>query len=179
MNEEAAQRQRGTAEVAKFEGRAIMVPQISVMPILVVDDFETMAKAVAGLLRKLGFMSVDIALNGSNALKNLRRKSYDLVISDWNMEPMSGYDLLREIRADSHLASIPVILITGEARAQNVLAARAAGVNGYIIKPFNAERLKQVIDSVMFEMSVHHEADALVLDPDAGPLQPAMRRLLV
>lgn len=147
------------------------VPQIS-MPILVVDDFETMAKAVAGLLRKLGFTSVDIALNGGAALQKLRKKSYDLVISDWNMVPMNGYELLVQIRSDSKLATIPVILITGEARAQNVLAARAAGVNGYIIKPFNAERLKQVIDSVWFEMSLHHDADSAVLDRTTGPQLP-------
>lgn len=155
-----------------------MMPQISTMPILVVDDFETMAKAVAGLLRKLGFMSVDIALNGDEALKKMRKKSYDLVISDWNMVPMNGYELLVQIRADADLASIPVILITGENRVQNVLAARAAGVNGYIIKPFNAERLQRVIDSVWFEMSVRHEEESVILDRAAGPHLPVRRHLV-
>jgi two-component system, chemotaxis family, chemotaxis protein CheY len=118
------------------------------MPILLVDDFETMISIVRSMLRQLGFPQVDAELDARIALRRLRKKQYGLVISDWNMAPMSGYDLLKEVRADPNLASIPFILITGSCSAEAVLAAKAAGVSDYIIKPFTAETLQRKLRAV-------------------------------
>jgi two-component system chemotaxis response regulator CheY len=117
--------------------------------ILVVDDYATMRRIVANLLRQLGFTSVDEATDGSDALAKLRTgKEYGLIISDWNMEPMTGYELLKEVRADARLSAMPFIMITAESKTENVIAAKKAGVNNYIVKPFNAETLKGKIASV-------------------------------
>ena len=118
------------------------------MPILVVDDFETMTSIVRSMLRQLGFPYVHAALDGKTALRELRKKRYALVISDWHMASMSGYDLLKEVRADPDLASIPFILVTGSCTAEAVLAAKAAGVNDYIIKPFTVETLRRKLMAV-------------------------------
>ena len=102
----------------------------------------------ADRLKQLGFEHIDDASDGSEALAKMRTKKYGLVISDWNMEPMTGYDLLKEVRADPNLATTPFIMITAESKTENVIAAKKAGVNNYIVKPFNAATLKTKIEAV-------------------------------
>jgi len=118
------------------------------MPILVVDDYQTMIRIIRNLLKQLGFDDVDDAADGSAALGKLKEKKYGLVISDWNMEPMTGYELLKEVRADDQLRTTPFIMVTAESKTENVIAAKKAGVNNYIVKPFNAQTLKSKIDAV-------------------------------
>src|SRR6185503_7684005 len=118
------------------------------MAILIVDDYKTMLRIIRNLLKQLGFENVDEAVDGSSALKSLRDKDYGLVISDWNMEPMTGLQLLREVRADGKLKHIPFIMVTAESKTENVIAAKEAGVTNYIVKPFNAETLKQKLVTV-------------------------------
>ncbi|MCF3932453.1 response regulator [Acuticoccus sp. M5D2P5] len=118
------------------------------MPVLVVDDYKTMIRIIKNLLRQIGFQDVDDAADGGEALEKLRAKTYGLVISDWNMEPMTGYELLKQVRADPALAELPFIMVTAEAKSENVVAAKKAGVNNYIVKPFNAQTLKGKIESV-------------------------------
>ena len=119
------------------------------MPILVVDDYNTMIRIIRNLLRQLGFVDIDDAPDGSAALHKMQHKKYALVISDWNMEPMTGIQLLREVRADSKLKNLPFIMITAESKTENVVAAKEAGVNNYIVKPFNAATLKTKLSSVL------------------------------
>jgi two-component system chemotaxis response regulator CheY len=119
------------------------------MNILIVDDYKTMLRIIRNLLKQLGFNNVDEATDGSMALQKLRDKDYGLVISDWNMEPMTGIQLLREVRADSKLRALPFIMITAESKTENVVAAKEAGVNNYIVKPFNAATLKTKLSSVL------------------------------
>jgi two-component system chemotaxis response regulator CheY len=121
------------------------------MKILVVDDYKTMLKIIRNLLRQLEFRNVDDATDGSMALQKLRVGDFDLVISDWNMEPMTGIELLREVRADENLKSLPFIMITAESKTENIVAAKEAGVSNYIVKPFNAEVLKSKLVSVLGE----------------------------
>ena len=121
------------------------------MSILIVDDYKTMLRIIRNLLKQLGFNAVDEAADGSAALSKMRTKNYGLVISDWNMEPMTGYQLLKEVRADDTLKSTPFIMITAESKTDNVVAAKKAGVNNYIVKPFNAATLKTKISSVLGE----------------------------
>ncbi|MBZ8131767.1 chemotaxis response regulator CheY [Afifella sp. IM 167] len=118
------------------------------MPILVVDDYKTMVRIIRNLLKQLGFEDVDDASDGTEALSKLRERAYGLVISDWNMEPMTGYDLLKEVRADGSFSDIPFIMVTAEAKSENVVAAKKAGVSNYIVKPFNAQTLKGKIEAV-------------------------------
>lgn len=118
------------------------------VPVLVVDDYKTMIRIIRNLLKQLGFVHVDEASDGSSALGMMREKQYGLVISDWNMEPMTGYELLREVRADDRLSRTPFIMVTAESKTDNVFAAKKAGVNNYIVKPFNAATLKAKIDAV-------------------------------
>lgn len=118
------------------------------MPILIVDDYKTMLRIIRNLLKQLGFDNVDEATDGSTALQRLRDKSYGLVISDWNMEPMTGLQLLKEVRADGRLKHIPFVMVTAESKTENVVAAKEAGVTNYIVKPFNAETLKQKLVAV-------------------------------
>jgi two-component system chemotaxis response regulator CheY len=118
------------------------------MPILVVDDYNTMVRIIRNLLRQLGFTDVDDAADGSAALAKMNGKQYGLVISDWNMEPMTGYELLKQVRANPQTAGTPFIMITAESKTENVVAAKQAGANNYIIKPFNAETLKHKIEAV-------------------------------
>ena len=118
------------------------------MPILVVDDYNTMIRIIRNLLRQLGFEDVDDASDGSAALAKMRGKRYGLVISDWNMEPMTGYELLQQVRSDPSLHGTPFIMVTAESKTENVIAAKQAGVNNYIVKPFNADTLKSKIDAV-------------------------------
>ncbi len=119
------------------------------MPILIVDDYKTMLRIIRNLLKQLGFDNVDEAMDGSAALRMLRDKPYKLVISDWNMEPMSGMQLLQEVRADTGLKSMPFIMITAESKTENVIAAKEAGVSNYIVKPFNAATLKTKLQAVI------------------------------
>ena len=118
------------------------------MPILVVDDYHTMVRIIRNLLKQLGFENVDDACDGASALQKLRGKKYGLVISDWNMEPMTGYDLLREVRGDPALGKTPFIMVTAESKTENVIAAKKAGVDNYIVKPFNAQTLQHKIQAV-------------------------------
>jgi len=118
------------------------------MPILLVDDYNTMVRIIRNLLMQVGFEHVDHASDGACALQRLRDKRYSLVISDWNMEPMSGYDLLCDMRADPRLAEVPFIMITAQSNPEHVMAARQAGANNFIVKPFNAQTLKATIEAV-------------------------------
>jgi two-component system chemotaxis response regulator CheY len=118
------------------------------MPVLVVDDYTTMVRILRNLLKQLGFQDVDDASDGASALAKMRAKRYGLVISDWNMEPMTGYELLKEVRADPALGQIPFIMVTAESKTENVIAAKKAGVSNYIVKPFNAQTLQHKIESV-------------------------------
>ncbi|HEX9321880.1 MAG TPA: response regulator, partial [Xanthobacteraceae bacterium] len=110
--------------------------------------YNTMIRIIRNLLKQLGFENIDDASDGASALSKMRGRRYGLVISDWNMEPMSGYDLLKEIRGDPNLAGTPFIMVTAESKTDNVIAAKKAGVNNYIVKPFNAQTLKSKIETV-------------------------------
>ncbi len=118
------------------------------MPILVVDDYQTMVRIIRNLLKQIGFENVDDAANGEVALQKLRSKRYSLIISDWNMEPITGFQLLQKVREGSSCADVPFIMVTAESKTDNVVAARRAGVSHYIVKPFNAATLKAKIDAV-------------------------------
>jgi len=121
------------------------------IPVLVVDDYKTMVRIIRNLLKQLGFSDVDDAADGTEALGKMKQRKYGLVISDWNMEPMTGYELLKEVRTDDGLARTPFIMVTAESKTENVIAAKKAGVNNYIVKPFNAATLKSKIDAVFGE----------------------------
>ena len=119
---------------------------------LVVDDFATMRRIIRNLLKELGFSNVDEAEDGVAALAKLRSERYDFVVSDWNMPNMTGIDLLRNIRADEQLKSLPVLMVTAEAKKENIIAAAQAGASGYVVKPFTAvtldEKLKKIFQSM-------------------------------
>lgn len=121
------------------------------LPILIVDDYKTMLRIIKTLLKQLGFDNIDEATDGGMAMDMLKQKKYGLVISDWNMEPVSGFELLKQVRADAALKETPFILITAESKTENVIAAKQAGVNNYIVKPFNADTLKAKLISVIGE----------------------------
>ena len=118
------------------------------MPILVVDDYQTMVRIIRNLLKQIGYENVDEAYNGVEALEKIGKKRYGLIISDWNMQPMTGLDLLVKLRQSADMADIPFIMVTAESKTDNVIAARKAGVSSYIVKPFNAATLKGKIDAV-------------------------------
>ena len=118
------------------------------MPVLVVDDYNTMVRIIRNLLQQLGFTDVDDASDGAAAIAKMRTKRYGLVISDWNMEPMTGYELLRQVRADPAIGKTPFIMVTAESKTENVIAAKRAGVDNYIVKPFNAQTLQHKIQAV-------------------------------
>ena len=119
------------------------------MAILVVDDYNTMVRIIRKLLKQIGYENVDEASNGQEALQKIKEKSYGLIISDWNMEPMTGFDLLKKVRSEDDTAKTPFILVTAESKPENVLAAQQAGVSSYLVKPFSAPVLKEKIDSVL------------------------------
>lgn len=119
------------------------------MRVLIVDDYKTMLRIIRNLLKQIGFDNVDEANDGAEALQKMRSTEYGLVISDWNMEPMTGLQLLKEVRSDKKLKAVPFIMVTAESKTENVLAAKEAGVNNYIVKPFNAETLKTKLTSVL------------------------------
>ena len=118
------------------------------MPILVVDDYQTMVRIIRNLLKQVGYENVDDAANGEEALSKIRDKRYSLIISDWNMEPMTGFQLLQKVREQGVGSEVPFIMVTAESKTDNVIAARRAGVSHYIVKPFNAATLKAKIDAV-------------------------------
>jgi len=121
------------------------------MPVLVVDDYQTMIRIIRNLLNQLGFKNIEEAKDGKQALEKLNAGKFGLVISDWNMEPMTGFELLQQVRASEHLKATPFIMVTAESKTENVIAAKKAGVNNYIVKPFNAETLKGKLKAVLGE----------------------------
>ena len=119
------------------------------MSVLIVDDYKTMLRIIRNLLKQIGFDNVDEATDGASALAMARQNSYGMIISDWNMEPMTGLQLLKEVRADDSLKRIPFIMITADSTTEKVVAAKEAGVNNYIVKPFNAETLRTKVSAVI------------------------------
>jgi len=119
------------------------------LSILIVDDYKTMLRIVKNLLKQLGFDNVDEATDGGMAIEKMKEKAYGLIISDWNMEPVTGLDLLKHVRSDEKTKSVPFIMVTAESKPENVVVAKQAGVSNYIVKPFNAETLKAKLESVL------------------------------
>jgi len=117
--------------------------------VLIVDDYKTMLRIIRNLLKQIEFNNVEEATDGADAMVKLRTGNFGLVISDWNMAPMSGLQLLQEMRADIRLKSTPFIMVTAESKTENVVAARQAGVSSYIVKPFNAATLRDKIEKVL------------------------------
>ena len=118
------------------------------MKILVVDDFSTMRRIIKNLLRDLGFSNADEADDGNSALPMLQTGKYDFLVTDWNMPGMTGIELLQHVRADENLKTLPVLLVTAEAKRDQIVAAAQAGVNGYVVKPFTAAVLKEKIEKI-------------------------------
>jgi len=118
------------------------------MKILVVDDFSTMRRIIKNLLKDLGFTNIQEADDGNTALPMLLQGDFDFVVTDWNMPGMQGIDLLRAIRADDKLKHLPVLMVTAEAKKEQIVAAAQAGVNGYVVKPFTAATLKEKLDKI-------------------------------
>jgi len=118
------------------------------MKILVVDDFSTMRRIIKNLLRDLGFQNVSEADDGNTALPMLQNGGFDFVVTDWNMPGMQGIDLLKAIRADEELSHLPVLMVTAEAKREQIVAAAQAGVNGYIVKPFTAATLREKLEKI-------------------------------
>ncbi len=118
------------------------------MKILIVDDFSTMRRIIKNLLQDLGFTNTQEADDGNTALPMLKGGNFDFLISDWNMPGMTGIDLLRAVRADSELASLPVLMVTAESKREQIIEAAQAGVNGYVVKPFTAQTLKEKIEKI-------------------------------
>jgi two-component system chemotaxis response regulator CheY len=119
------------------------------MNVLIVDDYKTMLRIIRNLLKQIDFNNVEEATDGGEALAKLKAGNFGLVISDWNMVPMSGLELLQEVRQDARLKTLPFIMITAESKTENVVAAKQAGVSNYIVKPFNAETLRDKIEKVL------------------------------
>ena len=119
------------------------------LSVLVVDDYKTMLRIIRNLLKQIDFHNVEESTDGADALTRLRARQFGLVISDWNMHPMTGLQLLQEIRADAKLCATPFIMVTAESKSENVIAAKQAGVSNYIVKPFNAETLRDKIEKVL------------------------------
>ena len=119
------------------------------MNVLIVDDYKTMLRIIRNLLKQIGFNNVEEATDGVEALSKLRSSTFGLVISDWNMAPMTGLELLQAVRAEPKLKTLPFIMITAESKTENVVAAKQAGVSNYIVKPFNAETLQGKIEKVL------------------------------
>jgi two-component system chemotaxis response regulator CheY len=118
------------------------------MKILVVDDFSTMRRIIKNLLKELGFTHIEEADDGTTALPMLKSGNFDFLVTDWNMPGMTGIDLLKAVRADPALAHLPVLMVTAEAKREQIIMAAQAGVNGYIVKPFNGPTLKEKIDKI-------------------------------
>jgi two-component system chemotaxis response regulator CheY len=122
------------------------------MKILIVDDFSTMRRIIKNLLRDLGYTNTDDADDGLTALPKLQAGGYDFLITDWNMPGMEGIDLLKAVRADPTLCKLPVLMVTAEAKREMIIKAAEAGVNGYIVKPFTADILKEKIERIIERM---------------------------
>jgi two-component system chemotaxis response regulator CheY len=122
------------------------------MKILVVDDFSTMRRIVRNLLKELGFSNVQEAEDGVDALKKLRAETFEFVVSDWNMPNMTGIDLLKEIRKDDALKHLPVLMVTAEAKRENIIEAAQAGASGYVVKPFTATTLDEKLQKIFLTM---------------------------
>ncbi len=118
------------------------------MRILIVDDFSTMRRIIKNLLRDLGFTNTEEADDGTTALPMLQTGKFDFLVTDWNMPGMQGIELLKHVRADSGLATMPVLMVTAEQKREQIVEAAQAGVNGYIVKPFTAQTLKEKIDKI-------------------------------
>jgi two-component system chemotaxis response regulator CheY len=118
------------------------------MSILVVDDFPTMRRIVRSLLKELGFENVEEAEDGQEALTKLRTGGFEFVVSDWNMPNLDGLEMLKEIRQDPKLSSLPVLMVTAEAKKENIIAAAQAGANGYVVKPFTAATLEEKLNKI-------------------------------
>lgn len=125
------------------------MPNKADLQLLIVEDRAVMIEIERRLLLEIGYTNVDQAANGAEALERMRNKQYDLILSDWNMDTMSGYQLLKRVRSLPRTANIPFILVTAEAKPENILAAKQAGANGYLLKPFKMEGLKKVIEDVL------------------------------
>ncbi|MFI0473515.1 chemotaxis response regulator CheY [Halomonas sp. HMF6819] len=122
------------------------------MSFLVVDDFPTMRRIVRSLLKELGFTNVDEAEDGQDALNKLRAGSFEFVVSDWNMPNLDGLEMLKEIRQDAALKELPVLMVTAEAKKENIIAAAQAGANGYVVKPFTAATLEEKLNKIFEKM---------------------------
>lgn len=122
------------------------------MKILVVDDFSTMRRIVRNLLKELGFSNVYEAEDGVDALRKLRAEPFEFVVSDWNMPNMTGIELLREIRKDAALKHLPVLMVTAEAKKENIIEAAQAGASGYVVKPFTAITLDEKLQKIFLTM---------------------------
>lgn len=118
------------------------------MKILIVDDFSTMRRIIKNLLRDLGFTNTEEADDGHSALPMLQSGKFDFLITDWNMPGMTGIELLKAVRADDKIASLPVLMVTAEAKREQIIEAAQAGVNGYVVKPFTAAALKEKIEKI-------------------------------
>ncbi len=116
--------------------------------ILIVDDYKTMLRIIRNVLRQIGLLNVEEANDGAEAFAMLKQGDYGLVISDWNMQPITGLDLLQQVRADDKLSRLPFIMVTAESKVENIIAAKQAGVSNYVVKPFSAETLRNKIDTV-------------------------------
>lgn len=123
------------------------------MKFLIVDDFSTMRRIIKNLLHDLGYPNVTEADDGKTALPMLQAGGFDFLISDWNMPGMSGLDLIKAVRSDAKLAKLPVLMLTAEAKREQIIEAAQAGVNGYVIKPFTAETLKEKLDKILGAMA--------------------------
>lgn len=121
--------------------------------ILVVDDFPTMRRIVRSLLKELGFTNVDEAEDGQGGLAKLRAGNFDFVVSDWNMPNLDGLEMLKEIRADARLSSLPVLMVTAEAKKENIIAAAQAGASGYVVKPFTAATLEDKLNKIFEKLA--------------------------
>src|SRR6516225_2114604 len=123
------------------------------MKILVVDDFPTMRRIVRNLLKDLGYTNVEEAENGARGLARLREGGFNFVISDWNMPNLDGLAMLKEIRADANLKQLPVLMVTAEAKRENIIAAAQAGANGYVVKPFTAATLDEKVTNILAKLA--------------------------
>ncbi len=121
--------------------------------ILVADDYKTMRRVIHSLLNQLGFQNIDEAINGSDALEKMKEKKYQLIISDWNMSPVTGIELLKKIRANDENKNIPFLMVTAESKPENIMEAKKSGASNYIVKPFTADTLETKMNSILKKSS--------------------------
>jgi two-component system chemotaxis response regulator CheY len=130
------------------------MPDRTSLKFLVVDDFSTMRRIVRNLLKELGFTNVDEAEDGAAALVKLREGNFEFVVSDWNMPNMDGLTLLQNVRADAKLKTLPFLMVTAEAKKENIIAAAQAGASGYVVKPFTAATLQEKLEKIFEKMGI-------------------------